>query len=418
MKILIITIGSRGDIQPFVALGQYLQKQGYEVALQTAKSYQTFVETHELRYVYMNDDFIKLSESKAGQAATEGGGKLQLMKQVMPMLASMLQDEWRGAQDFRPDLIIYHPKSLGASHIAEKLNIPLVMSLPLPLYTPTHEFPLPIMAGIRLGGFVNRLTYSVMQLATAPYMGVINDFRVNILGLSKRGRFANDLIQANGQPIPIVYAYSPSVLPRPVDYPKHVHVTGYWFLEDDPDWQPSSALTDFINNGTPPIYIGFGSMSGTQAETRAQTVIQAVQQTGQRAILASGWGGLKASNLPDNMMMIDQAPHHWLFPKMSAIIHHGGAGTTAATLRAGKPSLIVPFIVDQPFWGDIVHRLGVGAKPIPQGRLTSDNLANAIQTLMSDVAMRQKAQDLGTKIRAENGLHNTLDVLKNLTKKS
>jgi sterol 3beta-glucosyltransferase len=407
-----ITIGSRGDIQPFIALGKGLQAAGYEVGLQTAEAYKPFVQEHGLSYIYMNNDFMKLTESKVGQAATEGGGnKLNLMKQVMPMLRQMLQDEWQAVQDFQPDAILYHPKSLGGYHLAEKLNIPFFQALALPFYTPTSAYPTPIMSGVRLGGGFNRFSYKLMALATAPYMGVINDFRVNTLGLAKRGRFASELVKPNGEPVPMLYAYSPHVLPVPADYPPHVHVTGYWFLDQISHWQPPSDLVGFLEAGIPPIYIGFGSMSGTKAQERANIVREALARTGQRGLLASGWGGLKATDLPANAFMLEQAPHDWLFPRVAAVVHHGGAGTTAAGLRAGKPTVIVPFIADQPFWGKVVHELGVGTQPIPQKKLSVAALVEAINLATTDSEMRRRAEALGEKIRVEDGIGSAVEII-------
>lgn len=411
-KIMIQTIGSRGDIQPFIALGKGLQRAGYDVALQTAEAYKSFVEGNGLPYLYMNNEFMKLTESKAGQAATEGGGKFALMKQVMPVLRQMLRDEWLAAQQYQPDAIIYHPKSLGGYHIAEKLDIPAILSLALPLYTQTRAYPLPVMSGLHLGGAVNRLTYKLMTMATAPYMGVINDFRVNELGLQKRGRFASELIRPDSTPTPILYAYSRHVLPVPEDYPLHVHVTGYWFLDNGASWQPPEELLRFLDAGEPPVYVGFGSMTGLTGQQRANTVVQALKRAGQRGLLASGWGGLKTSDLPPTVFMLDQAPHDWLFPRMSAVVHHGGAGTTAAGLRAGKPTVIVPFIADQPFWGRVVHELGAGPKPIPQKKLTVETLSSAISQAANDAGIRQQAETIGTKIRTEDGVANAIDILK------
>jgi sterol 3beta-glucosyltransferase len=410
-RILIITIGSRGDIQPFIVLGKGLKAAGYEVALQTAKAYRSFVETNGLRYVYMNNDFLDLTESKAGQAAFDGGGKLQLMKMVMPMLRRMLQDEWQAAQDFNPDALIYHPKSLGGYHLAEKLSIPLFMALGLPLYTPTRAYPMPILSGIHLGGAFNRFSYKLMGVATAPYMGVINDFRVNTLGLAKHGRFAGELVKPDGTPVPTLYAYSRHVLSVPDDYPPHVHVTGYWFLDRADDWQPDPALVQFLEAGAPPVYVGFGSMSGTKAEIRAKIVLEALAKTGQRGLLASGWGGLKAADLPESVFMLEQAPHDWLFPQVSAVVHHGGAGTTAAGLRAGKPTLIVPFIADQPFWGKVVYEAGLGPQPIPQKKLTATTLSAAIRQMVSTDDMRQRAEAAGESISAEDGIGNAVKTI-------
>jgi sterol 3beta-glucosyltransferase len=410
-KILIMTIGSRGDIQPFIALGKGLQAAGYEVALQTAEAYKPFVEENGLTYAYMNNDFMLLAESKEGQAAVEGGGKLSLMKKVMPMLRRMLEDEWQAARNFQPDAIIHHPKSLGGYHIAEKLNVPLFLSLALPLYTPTSAYPVPILSGVRLGSSFNRFSYKLIGWASAPYMGVINEFRVKTLGLTKRGRFASELVKPNGEPVPVLYAYSPHVLPVPEDYPSHVHVTGYWFLDRKENWQPPTELVQFLKAGAPPVYVGFGSMSGAKAQERAKIVIEALAKSGQRGLLASGWGGLKVSDLPANVFMLEQAPHDWLFQRVSAVVHHGGAGTTAAGLRAGKPTIIVPFIADQPFWGKVIYELGVGPQPIPQGKLTLEGLTTAIQRVVTDTEMRRHAEAVGEKIRAEDGVGNAIKMI-------
>jgi sterol 3beta-glucosyltransferase len=414
-RILIITIGSRGDIQPFVALGKGMQAAGHTVAVQTPEAYRRFVEENGLTYAHMGNEFMELTESKAGQAATEGGGKgFGLIKKVMPILRAMLEDEWRVAQNFRPDLILYHPKSLGSFHIAEKLNIPAVMSLSLPLYTPTRAYPVPVLPGLRLGGGVNRFSYKLLAMATAPYAGIINDFRVNTLGLDKRGRFAGDMVRSDGSPVPVLYSYSAHVLPVPDDYPDHVQVTGYWFLDGGDSWQPNPALVEFLKAGPPPVYVGFGSMSGTNAAERGRIVTQALINSGQRGLLASGWGGLKASELPATIHMLDQAPHDWLFPQVSAVVHHGGAGTTAAGLRAGKPSLIVPFIADQPFWGAVVHQIGAGPQPIAQNKLTVENLTQALREMADSSAMRQRAEAVGTQIRAEDGIARAIQVLERI----
>lgn len=410
-NILILTIGSRGDIQPFVALGERLHRAGHAVTVCTAQSFQPFVEAHGLTYAYMTDELIRLADTKAGRAAVEGGGKLELMKQVMPVIAHMLDDMWRAAQAQRPDVIIYHPKTLGAYSIAEKLDIPAFVSMPLPYNTPTRAFPSPIVPVPNLGGWINRQTYRLIGAASAPYAGVVNRFRVEQLGLRPRGRFAGDSVRWDGQPLPVLYAFSQHVLPRPDDYPAHVHITGYWFVEAETDWQPSPELARFLADGPPPVYIGFGSMVGADPVARTRLVLDALARSGQRGLLASGWGGLEAQDIPDSVFVIDQAPHDWLFERVAAVVHHGGAGTTAAGLRAGRPTLICPFFGDQPFWGRRVAELGVGPRPIAQKALTTDTLADALRVIATDAGMRQRADDLGARIRAEDGTGRAADLI-------
>jgi sterol 3beta-glucosyltransferase len=412
MKILISTFGTRGDIQPFVALGRGLKAAGHTVAVCTPDSFKSMVEEHGLLYAYMNSEFFDVIQTQVGRAAFEDFGKaLSLARQVMPSFRRIIQDEWKAAQAFHPDAMVFHPKTLGSFHIAEKLRVPMFMALPLPFYTPTQAFPNPLFSRVRLGGRFNRFTYRLMTLPSGMYAGLTNRFRVDTLGLPPRRRFADPLMRSDGGRVPILYPYSTHVLPVPHDFPPHAHVTGYWFLDGSDNWQPPAELVQFIEDGPPPVYIGFGSMSGNKAQQRAGIVIEALARTGQRGTLARGWGGLAAVDVPDNIMVVDEVPHDWLFQRVAAVVHHGGAGTTAAGLRAGKPTVVCPFIADQPFWGTIVHQRGVGPQPIPQRKLTVPRLADAITLATQDATMHQRARELGEKIRTEDGVATAIRII-------
>ena len=207
-------------------------------------------------------------------------------------------------------------------------------------------------------------------------------------------------------------AYSPSLIPHPADWPDSVHVTGSYSLDAEADWQPSPALEAFLAAGEPPVYIGFGSMAGRNPEQLARLILEALAKSGQRGLLLTGWGGLRTESVPDNVFVVDSAPHSWLFPRMAAVVHHGGAGTTAEGLRAGVPTVIVPFVFDQPFWGARVKALGLGPEPIPQKQLTADRLAHAIRIAVTDSGMRQRASAFGAAMRGENGVGNAVKVVK------
>jgi sterol 3beta-glucosyltransferase len=346
------------------------------------------------------------------RALLDGRGNTRaVMRQMGSAMQRTIDDEWRAAQTIGPDAIVYHPKMLGSYHIAEKLGIPLVMAVPLPCYTPTRAFPHPFFATLRLGGRFNRLSHQLVGLSSAMFTGITNRFRTRTLGLSPQRRFANLLMRSDGTAVSILYPYSPALLPVPADFPSHVHVTGSWFLERPDTWCPDPMLEQFLEAGPPPVYVGFGSMSGKHAAQRAQIVLQALAETGQRGLLARGWGGLVATEVPDTVQLIDAAPHDWLFPRVAAVVHHGGAGTTAAGLRAGKPTVICPFLGDQPFWGALVHARGVGPEPIPQRRLTAPRLAAAIHTAVQDAPTRQRASALGARINAEDGVANAVAII-------
>ena len=409
MKTLILTIGTRGDVQPFVALGKGLQAAGHDVTICTAQTFESFIQENGLHYAYMNDGIIRLIDTSEGKEAMERGSAFGLIQKVKPILRQMLDEAWRAAQSV--EVIVYHPKTLAGYHIAEKRHIPVFMSLPLPAYSPTREFTNPLFGrSLRLGGVVNRLSYVTTRAASAPYIGVINDWRQSV-GLPPRGRFASEIVLPDGSPMPTLYCYSPHVIPTPTDWLPTTVATGYWFLDQQTSWQPPDELVDFLDAGEPPVYVGFGSISGSDAEGKGRIVLSALEQSGERGIIASGWGGLKADALPENVLMIEQAPHDWLFPRVKAVVHHGGAGTTAAGLRAGKPTVICPFFGDQPFWGQHVFDLGVGPKPIPQKKLTAEWLASAICTAVSSADMQQCATTLGEQIRAEDGVARAVEFI-------
>jgi sterol 3beta-glucosyltransferase len=209
----------------------------------------------------------------------------------------------------------------------------------------------------------------------------------------------------DGRPIPALHGFSRHIIPRPEDWPETAIVTGYWFLNQAEHWNPSRSLTEFLSRGEPPVYFGFGSIFGRDPKRVTQIVLEAVRRTGVRAILARGWGGLEPgdSAQSESVMFIEAAPHRWLFPRVNAVAHHGGCGTTAAGLLAGKPSIICPFFGDQPFWGRHVERLGVGPSPIPQSKMTVDRLCRAIDRARNDSTMRENAATLGSRLSIEDG---------------
>jgi sterol 3beta-glucosyltransferase len=411
MRILILTYGTRGDVQPYVALGIGLAAAGHAVTIATAKRFREFVEGHGLAFFPMADDLLALLDTQQGRDLLENTDNflqvlkqnVRLAKQMKPIQQGLLDDSRAAADAVAPDFIVYHPKTFAGPHIAEKRGIKCVLATPIPLYVPTSERPFLALPNFGLGGWYNRLGYRIVALMTGLFVGgYIRDLRGD-LGLPRQKR-SEFLKTGDGSAIPVLHAFSQAVMPRPRDWPDSAHVTGYWFLDEGRDWSPSDELAAFLEAGPPPVYVGFGSMAGSKPERLAGIVIEALQKAGLRGILAAGWGGLRAGDVPDTILKIDHAPHDWLFPRMAAVVHHGGAGTTGAGLRAGKPSLIVPFFGDQPFWGRLVHEIGAGPKPVPQKKLTADLLADRLTEAVSDKAMIDTADRIGRKIRAEDGV--------------
>ena len=288
--------------------------------------------------------------------------------------------------------------------IAEKLDLPILQAHVFP-FTPTGDFPgvLFPQAITRLGRGVNRASHELLRQVMWQGSRVADEkARKDVLGLPA-APFFGPYKDKRLNRFPKLYGISPSVIPPPKDW-TDAQLTGYWFLDAASDWTPPADLTAFLENGPAPVYVGFGSMGSRNPAQTAALVLEALARTKQRAIMQSGWGGLGTENLPDNVHAVSSVPHTWLFPQMAAVVHHGGAGTTAAGLRAGVPSIIVPFFGDQAFWGERVTSLGVGPRAIPRKQLTADRLAQAIQQAASDQGTRQRARDLGERISSEDGI--------------
>jgi sterol 3beta-glucosyltransferase len=255
----------------------------------------------------------------------------------------------------------------------------------------------------------NRLSYGIFRRTTWSMQGSLgNRIREVSLGLPKQTWEKQKLLLDS---TPSLVLVSRHVVPPPTDWLPHHHVTGYLF-DDDNDWQAPPDLLNFLAAGEKPIYIGFGSMAVRKPAATTQAILEAVRRSGKRAILLSGWAGLGKMEMPKNVFLLKYAPHNWLFPRMAAVVHHGGAGTTAAALRAGVPSVIVPFLLDQPFWGQRLYELGVGTEPIPRGRLTADKLTAAILEATTNRPMQDKVAELSKKIVAEDGVGEAVRMIK------
>lgn len=317
------------------------------------------------------------------------------------MMRQLFDAEWNAARSFEPDIVVYHPKALAAPHIAEKLGRPAVLASPLPGFTPTSDFPTPMLPFGSLGP-LNRISHRLVSGGSTLLFGrMIGDWRSTALGLSRKS--------AARPTAATIYAYSPHVVPRPADWGRDVLVSGYWFL-DCAGWTPDAALAAFLRDGPPPVYVGFGSMPGLDPEGLAEMVVEALAKTGKRGLLATGGGAISGRTTAHHVHVITGAPHETLFPLMDAVVHHGGAGTTAAAIRAGKPMVVCPFFGDQPFWGRRVESLGIAPPPLERKTLTANALANAIEA-MDDARMRAAAATLGKKVRAEDGVSAAVNFL-------
>ncbi|KAI0385585.1 putative glucosyl/glucuronosyl transferase [Hypomontagnella monticulosa] len=440
LNVVIQVVGSRGDVQPFVALGKVLKDTyGHRVRLATHPIFREFVQENGLEFFSIGGDPSQLMAFMVKNPGLMPSFRSLLSGDVGQRrrdVAEYIQGCWRSCyktgdgldlratddglsessrsdlgpepavRPFVADCIIANPPSFAHIHCAEKLGVPLHIMFTMP-YSPTQAFPHPL-ANVQSSNadpqLTNYISYAMIELLSWQGIGdIINRFRVKCLGLDPVSMiWAPGMLQR--LKVPHTYCWSPALIPKPKDWGSHISISGFYFLNLASDYSPAPALQAFLDAGPPPVYIGFGSIVLDDPNAMTELIFDAVKKTGQRVLLSKGWGGMGANELciPDGVFMLGNVPHDWLFQHVSCVVHHGGAGTTAAGITAGRPTVVVPFFGDQPFWGAMVARAGAGPDPIPQKQLTADKLADAINFCLKPESL-ERARELASKIAAERG---------------
>jgi sterol 3beta-glucosyltransferase len=417
MKISILTLGSRGDLQPFIALGLGLKNIGYDVLLISSKNEESFAKSFGLDFYPLDVDVQKLMEGEDIQKMAKSDNPLKFIishlnssKILKKKMVAVFGEIWEACQG--SEAIIYHPGMQIGYFIAKELNIPSIIASPFPA-TSTKNYPsILFYSGVRLGKTYNLLTHFIFdKVFWAMSKSAVKEFW-NTQIKTKIDLSVSALKRQESSGMPIIYGYSEHLFERPNEWAENIQITGSWTIYDEPSWTPPDELVSFIKDGTPPVYIGFGSIKDVSKFNETfKILVEALKISGQRGIIALGWNKLdEAQTLPENVYLLDNAPHSWLFPQMSVVVHHGGAGTTAAGLNAGKPTVIIPHSADQPAWGKRVYELGVGAKPIPKAKLTASKLADAIKEALNPEIVKN-AEEFGKKMRKENGVEAATQII-------
>jgi sterol 3beta-glucosyltransferase len=400
MNITILTYGSRGDVQPFLPLSLGLMARGHSVKLAAPSRFKNLVEGYGIQFIPLAGDPEDLSR----RLNDAGYNFLKLVRELMSHAVEIGADIARQTETAckNADLIIHtFSHAVGAHTLAREMNIPDIHIQTFPIFTPTGDYPNITLPDLKIPA-LNRLTHIVSQKMTW-WTSVLGYEQVRRrAGLPKRKLyfpFDDDPLRP---PTPILCAWSPNILPPSSDWKANVHVTGYFFFDLNTSYRPPEELQNFLEAGEPPVCVSFGSMVNRDAEKIDRIVRESLTQTGQRGIILSGWGSVQ--HTPSNdLLYLEAVPHDWLLPRCKMIVHHGGAGTTSAGLRAGIPNLVVPFMADQPFWGQRVHAMGAGPKPILVKKLSVENLTRAMVEAESKV-IRERAQVIGQKTRGEGGV--------------
>ncbi|XP_051139750.1 sterol 3-beta-glucosyltransferase UGT80B1 isoform X2 [Andrographis paniculata] len=412
VEIAILVVGTRGDVQPFLAVAMRLQQYGHRVRLATHSNFRGFVKSAGVDFYPLGGDPRILAgymaRNKGLIPSTPGeisGQRKQIKAIIESLLPACTEPDPITGEPFSAQAIIANPPAYGHVHVAEALGVPLHIFFTMP-WTPTYAFPHPFARVPQSAGYW--LSYILVDLLIWwGIRGPINNFRKNKLKLAPIAYFST--YHGSISHLPTGYMWSPHVVPKPNDWGHLVDVVGYCFLNLGSSYQPPEEFVRWMKKGSPPVYIGFGSMPLEDSKRTTEIIVEALKSTGQRGIIDRGWGDLGThSTIPDDVYLLVDCPHDWLFPQCSAVVHHGGAGTTATGLKAGCPTTIVPFFGDQFFWGDRIHQRGLGPAPIPISQLTAESLSEAIR-FMLEPEVKSRAAELAGCIENEDGVGAAVD---------
>jgi sterol 3beta-glucosyltransferase len=413
MRALLLTVGSQGDVQPFVALAARLRADGHEAVLAAPALYGGLAAARDVPFVPLDLDLDRLGAALAGRHGLRH--LLTFCRSLGRGTAALLPGATAAARH-GADLVVHHPVLPLGQHLAEFLGVPAVVAQPQPALVPTREFASAIWPG-RVPGLLNRPSYRAARVLSAAWARPdLERWRRDVLMLPPRAGRHDPLRAADGTPAPVLHAFSAHVVPPPADWPASAHVTGYWLLPSAPGGPPRQRpevtaprqrpevtaprrLAEFLETGEPTVYLGFGSMPSPDPERLAAAIMAAVR----RAVVASSSLALRRLLPTRRFLVVRQAPHDWLFPRVQAVVHHGGAGTTGAAVAAGRPQVIWPFGVDQHFWARRMTVLGVAPPARPVRALTGHTLAAALDQALGDGRLAAAAAELGQRVRAEDG---------------
>ncbi|MFZ0548815.1 MAG: glycosyltransferase [Candidatus Promineifilaceae bacterium] len=406
MHITILTAGSRGDVQPYLALASGLMAAGHQVRLAANSNFAPLAEAYDLDFAPIDVDSFAFVQKRETQAWLNSATLLQLffnsLKVVNLTGEQLLKDAWQACQG--TEAIIYHTFTLPTAYLmGQQLQVPCLPASLYPLPTRAHPC-LPLNLRINLGGMFNLLSHKILE--ELNWLANRSGAKVFWSDQKKQIPWTDPYYQKKQTERLILCGYSEILVPLPPDLPDYAKVTGYWLLDAPPGWQPPQDVVDFLESGPPPVFVGFASMGDPlKAQETTKLVIEALEKVGQRGILVSGWSGLGTDfPLPDTVCAIESIPYAWLMSRVSVVVHHAGAGSTGYGLSAGVPNVVIPHFSDNHFWSQKVLALGVSPPPIPRKQLTADKLAEALKEALENNTMKQMAAIVGQKIKAENGV--------------
>lgn len=409
MRISMITIGSTGDVRPYILLGKELKRRGHDITIAAFEPFRRMIQEAGLGFFPLAGDVMEVMANIMKPGVQGVSFLTQVEKSLKDVAPALLRDLMRAGEGADAMCCTFFGSMYYS--IAEKYGIPCIQTQYFPV-DPNGMTPIASAPGLHLGKGWNytsyRLGYLLISLLEKKYLTGWR--REN--GISVRKLRTKPDYELHGHTIPVIYAISPLVMPRPKAWNEHIHMSGFWWDDAPVDYTPPADLADFLAAGEKPVYIGFGSMVSGNMNKTFTTVIRAIHAAKIRAVVSLGWNSDKL-HLKSNsrIYFADYVPHDWLFQQVSAVVHHGGAGTTAAGLRAGKPTLVIPFGGDQPFWGSRVQALGCGPRPLRRENMTVQRLAKAMLDLTGRPSYRVAAEEMAERLRMEHGVQRAADLM-------
>ncbi len=408
MRFTMICIGTTGDVKPYVLLGSELRRRGHDVAICAFAEFEPLASANGLRFYPLSGDAREFIKNIMAPGTLGVTYIRQVLKVFRTIIEPFLNDLQTACEDAEAIVATYFGNVIQS--IAEKRNVPFIKTHYF-IMDPNAEAPISSAPGQRAGGGWSLLSYRLAYLlVSAVERHYLTDWR-EVEGMPKRRWESTPSNRVRGHAVPVLYAMSEALMPRPNNWNEHIYMTGFWLEEEPTDFRPSPELEAFLAKEPRPVYIGFGSMTSGDMDETLKIVQEAVRISGVRAVLANGWGGRETISDRNLMILEEYVPHDWLFARVSAVAHHGGAGTTAAGLRADRPTLVIPFGGDQPFWALRVYKMGLGPRPICREKLTARNLARALNQLTTQPAYALAAAKVGRRLRAENGVCAAADIM-------
>jgi sterol 3beta-glucosyltransferase len=406
MKIALLTLGTRGDVQPFAVLGKSLKQRGHQITISSAANFDSFIKSYDLNFIPVDADFQEILNSEEGKKMMSNpfSARKHLNRLIYPMMIDAMNKFHSISKE--NDIVLFHVKAM-ADYYADGLKTKLIRTNVVPAIQPTREFVNPIVSSLNLPAFLNRFSYKLSDLGMKMMSRPINNFRSSA-GITGKYKKRN---------LPSIYGLSSYFIPQPKDYPANCRFTGFWF--DNSQQELEIDVLNFINNGEPPLLFTFGSMPFKSNIDLVKVFERITKELHTRLIVVKGWGLSNTEELEQNknIKVISTAPYDKLMPHIKAAVHHGGIGTSSECMRAGKPFLTCPVLYplgDQHFWGTIAYKKGIGLKPLPLKRITEDEMINSVKELINNKELHANSRNMMENLRNEDGVKNAIELIEDL----